>query len=129
MTDNKEMDTLLMVLNHLKTKNQDHLLELDQQGRVTLEGKLYDPKELTLIQTYRFEGASDPSEEAIIYLIRTNDGTIGYSLDAYGVYTNHEDDGYAGLIHGIVTAPVGSMQMHGQTGNYFSSTTVDDQPF
>jgi hypothetical protein len=103
MTNSEEMDTLRIVLDHLKGKNKDHGLELNEQGRISLEGRLYDQKELTLIKTYRFEGASDPSEEAIIYLVRTSDGKIGYSLDAYGIYTSHYDDGYADPIHGITS--------------------------
>lgn len=105
MTNSKDMDTLSTVMDNLKSKNQDHVLELNEQGMVSLDGRLYAPKELTLIKTYRFEGASDPSEEAIIYLIRTSDGKIGYSLDAYGIYTNHLDDGYADLIHVITSTP------------------------
>lgn len=105
MTNREDMDTLLTVLSHLKSKNQDHELALNEQGRICLKGRLYAPNELTLIKTYRFEGSSDPSEEAIIYLIRTRDGDIGYSLDAYGVYSNHHNDGYANLIHDIRSTP------------------------
>jgi hypothetical protein len=102
MTNNEEMDTLRTVLDHLKHKGQDHAFELSGGG-MSLQGRLYDRRELTIIKTYRFEGTSDPSEEAIIYLIRTSDGKTGYSLDAYGVYTNHHDDGYADLIHNIAS--------------------------
>ena len=31
------------------------------------------------------------------------DGIIGYSLDAYGVYTNHMNDGYADMIRKMAT--------------------------
>jgi hypothetical protein len=109
MTNSEDMDTLQTVLDHLKSKHQDHVLELNEHGMIMLKGRLYDQKELTLIKTYRFEGASDPSEEAIIYLIRTSDGNMGYSLDAYGVYTNHHGDGYADLIHGIRSSPAKSL--------------------
>jgi hypothetical protein len=109
MTNSEQMDTLHTVLDQLKHKHQDHVFELNEQGRISLEGRLYDQRELTLIKTYRFEGASDPSEEAIIYLVRTSDGKIGYSLDAYGVYTNHHDDGYADFIHGISSSPTKSL--------------------
>jgi hypothetical protein len=69
---------------------------------VLLKGKLYRQSEIKIIRTFRFEGESDPDEEAIIYLIKANDGTIGYSLDSYGVYTNHENDGYADLINKMI---------------------------
>ena len=41
-----------------------------------------------------------------------NDGVIGYSLDAYGVYTNHPDDGYANLIQQTAINQVSINSMH-----------------
>ena len=74
---------------------------VDKNGLVGIKDKLYGHHEIKIIRTYRFEGESDPGDEAIIYLIEANDGTIGYSLDAYGVYTNHADDAYADSIHNM----------------------------
>ena len=37
---------------------------------------------------YRFEGESDPDDNAILYIIETNDGTKGTLVDAYGVYND-----------------------------------------
>lgn len=56
---------------------------------------------MKIIRTYRFEGDSDPSDAAIIYLLEASDGLIGYSMDAYGVYSNHSDDGYDDFIRKI----------------------------
>ena len=95
---NSEMDTISTVLNDLKLKRQDNEFVVNETGLVTLNGKLYSQHDIKIIKTYRFEGESDPADEAIIYLIRANDGIIGYSLDAYGVYTNHTNDGYADMI-------------------------------
>lgn len=92
------MDTISTVLNKLKLKMQDNEFVVNKSGLVTLKGKLYSPHDIQIIKTYRFEGESDPADEAIIYLVKANDGVIGYSLDAYGVYTNHTNDGYADLI-------------------------------
>jgi hypothetical protein len=93
-----EMDTISTVLNMLKLKNQDNEFVINGTGQLSLNGKSYRHHEIKIIKTYRFEGDSDPADGAIIYLILTQDGIIGYSLDAYGVYTNHTNDGYAGLI-------------------------------
>ena len=39
---------------------------------------------------------------SILYLIKSADGFIGYSLDAYGVYSNHDDEeGYDNFIRKI----------------------------
>jgi len=97
-----EMNTITAVLNGLKVKRQDNEFTINDQGMIILKGKSYRQPEIKILKTYRFEGDSDPSDEAIIYLIQANDGTIGYSLDAYGIYTNHVNDGYADAIHKMI---------------------------
>ena len=46
----------------------------------------------TILKTYRFEGESDPAGQAIFYLLKANDGTIGHCIDAYGFYSSHAND-------------------------------------
>lgn len=101
----QEMDTISAVLSILKIKKQDNEFVINGTGQLSLNGKSYRHYEIKIIKTYRFEGDSDPADEAIIYLILTQDGIIGYSLDAYGVYTNHMNDGYAGLIQQTMHTP------------------------
>ena len=102
MTNNEQMATMSTVLSHLKRKKQDNEFTVDENGLVLLSGNLYQHHEIRLLKTYRFEGESDPAEEAIIYLVEATDGTIGYSIDTYGTYTNHLSDGYAGFIHHLL---------------------------
>lgn len=96
------MDTMSTVLTHLKEKNQDNEFKVTAPGVISLNGKLYPEAEVKLIKTYRFEGESDPGEEAIIYLIETSDGTVGYSIDSYGLYAGHVTDSYALFIHNLI---------------------------
>ncbi len=48
----------------------------------------YRPADVKVANFYRFEGASDPSDSAILYLIETSDGHKGTLIDAYGVYAD-----------------------------------------
>lgn len=48
----------------------------------------YKPDEIQVVNFYRFEGESDPDDNAILYIIETNDGTKGTLVDAYGVYND-----------------------------------------
>ena len=98
MTNREEMDTLTTVLEHLKQKHQYNEFTMGEHGLVSLSGKSYKEDEVRMIRTYRFEGDSDPSEEAIVYIIEAKDGSIGYSIDNYGVYANHTDDEYGWFI-------------------------------
>ena len=48
--------------------------------------KQYHPEQIEIVNFFRFEGESDPDDNAILYVIETNDGTKGTLIDAYGVY-------------------------------------------
>jgi hypothetical protein len=95
------MTTLTSVLEKLRVKKQDNEFTISPEGFVAPSGKVYQPQDLQIIRTYRFEGESDPSDSVILYLIEANDKMIGYSMDAYGAYSNHEDDGYDDFIRKI----------------------------
>ncbi|MEP6677539.1 MAG: hypothetical protein ABJA78_20425 [Ferruginibacter sp.] len=95
------MTTLSTVLEKLRLRKQDNEFTIVNGSLSSPAGKAYQPEDLKIIKTYRFEGDSDPSENTILYLIEANDGLIGYSIDAYGAYSNHEDDGYDDFIRKI----------------------------
>ncbi len=88
------MTTLSSVMEKLRLKKQDNELIMTEAGFKSPSGKIYKPEELTIIKTYRFEGDSDPSDNTILYLIEAHDGLTGYSIDAYGAYSNHDDVKY-----------------------------------
>jgi hypothetical protein len=95
------MTTLSSVLEKLRVRKQDNEFIMTAEGFTSPAGKLYKEDELTIIKTYRFEGDSDPSDSSILYLIEAHDGLVGYSIDAYGVYTNHDDINYDEFIRKI----------------------------
>jgi hypothetical protein len=93
-----EMVTVSAVLEKLRLKKRDKEFRMTPEGFTAGTGKFFNPEDLKIIRTYRFEGESDPSDSSIIYLIEANDGLVGYSLDAYGVYSEHGEDGYDDFI-------------------------------
>ncbi len=102
MTEQKiPMTTVSSVLEKLRIKKFDNEFAMTPEGFTAGNNKFYNPEDLKIIRTYRFEGESDPGDSAIIYLIEANDGLIGYSLDAYGVYSDHGDDGFDDFIRKI----------------------------
>ena len=50
--------------------------------------KDYSPGQVTIVDFYRFEGESDPADNAILYVIETADGHKGSLVDAYGTYAD-----------------------------------------
>ena len=86
------MQTLSQVLEKLRLQRHDNDFQIVDGQFTTTNGNKYTPADLTIIKTYRFEGESDPSDSSILYVIEAKDGLIGYSIDAYGVYSNHNND-------------------------------------
>lgn len=108
-----EMTTSSSVLEKLRLKRQDNEFCMTPEGFTAGKGKFYNPEDLKIIKTFRFEGDSDPSDSSIIYLIEANDGLIGYSQDAYGVYSDHDDEKYDDFIRSIPVEDRDEQQIFG----------------
>jgi len=48
----------------------------------------YDVDDFEIVQVYRYEGMSNPSDESTVYGIESKDGTKGILVTAYGMYTD-----------------------------------------
>ena len=49
---------------------------------------VYSPEQIQVVNFFRFEGPSDPADNAILYVIETRDGAKGTLVDGYGTYHN-----------------------------------------
>ena len=55
-------------------------------------GLCLNPNEFEIVESYRFEGNTDPGDEDIVYAIESKDGSIKGSMSsAYGVYADNLD--------------------------------------
>ncbi|MET3878266.1 MULTISPECIES: hypothetical protein [Chitinophaga] len=45
------------------------------------------PEDFEITETYRFEGDTDPGDEAVVYAIETKSGIKGVLMYGYGVYS------------------------------------------
>jgi hypothetical protein len=99
--ENNGMTTLVGVLDKLRERKQDNEFRFLNKGLTLDEVHFFQPEELTIIKTYRFEGESNPDDQSILYLIQTNKGETGFLIDAYGVYSNEESESYIRFIRRI----------------------------
>lgn len=84
-----DMSSLLSCLAKAKKDGYDTDFKVTKAGLSSTDNQnLYSPDKIKVNNFYRFEGASDPSENAILYLLETSDGTKGILTDAYGTYAN-----------------------------------------
>jgi hypothetical protein len=50
---------------------------------------IYPAEAMEVVEFYRFEGASNPDDNSILYAIETSDGLKGLLVDAYGAYSGN----------------------------------------
>lgn len=88
--DNKvHMKTLVDLLESLRKQGYTENFMATHKGTITIDTKKdYTPEEVKINSFYRFEGESDPADNAICYAIQTNDGKKGVLTDAYGPYSD-----------------------------------------
>lgn len=99
------MTTSSEVLERLRQKKMDNEFRWTPQGFLATNGRTYRPADLKILRTFRFEGESNPSDMEILYVLRGEDGFTGYSLDAYGAYSSHDNEyGYDNFIRQIPEA-------------------------
>jgi len=67
---------------------------LDQTFRDVDSGRTFKADELTIVEHYRFEGASDPDDMSVVYGIESADGLKGIIADAFGLYANPDLGGF-----------------------------------
>ena len=70
--------------------------------------KIYYPRDVKVVNFYRFEGPSSPEDNAILYVLETSDGEKGTLVDAYGMYSDPYVDRFIKNvedIHKIVSTP------------------------
>ena len=96
------MNTPSQILEKLRQKKMDNEFRSYKEGFSTNKIKFYQPSDLKIIKVYRFEGITDPGDMSIIYVIQANDGSIGYSMDSYGAYSDHDNEvGYDNFIRQV----------------------------
>jgi len=67
---------------------------LDQEFRDVDSRRTFKADELTIMEHYRFEGASDPDDMSVVYAIESDDGLKGIVADAFGLYANPDLAGF-----------------------------------
>jgi len=55
-----------------------------QENCLICNTKKFNPREFEITEVYRFEGNSDPADEAIVYGIESHDGLKGVLVNGYG---------------------------------------------
>jgi hypothetical protein len=81
------MKSLTMCLKRMVNEGYTEDFKITNEGlEDSQQHKHYHPEQIEIVNFFRFEGESDPDDNAILYVIETADGTKGTLVDAYGTY-------------------------------------------
>ena len=84
-----DMKTLADCINKMVADGYTEDFKVAEMGLLSLHNeKIYKPEDIHVVNFFRFEGASDPADNSILYVIETSDGTKGTLTDAYGPYAD-----------------------------------------
>lgn len=95
MSTSKSMTTYSQVLNILPERGYGKELNIMRAGASFDDSEIiYQPEQLKIVKVYRFEGESDPSDMAVVYLIHSDSDEKGFLLNAYGTYSGEDNQYY-----------------------------------
>ena len=77
-------DTVSEAVNGLKQRGFSTDFNLAENCIVCHAGK-FDVNDFEIVEVYRFEGNSDPSDEAVVYAIESSTGLKGVLVGGYGI--------------------------------------------
>lgn len=83
------MKSLATCLSKMVKEGYTEDFQMTEKGLESLRKQNnYSPEQIEVVNFFRFEGQSDPDDNAILYVIETSDGTKGTLIDAYGIYND-----------------------------------------
>ncbi len=87
--DKVHMKSLSECINSLVKVGFSTQFQVNENGLESLDTHdIYTPEDIEITNFYRFEGESNPSDNEILYAIKTNKGEQGILTDAYGMYAD-----------------------------------------
>jgi len=79
-----QYDTLSEAINGLKERGFSLDFNLEENCIICHLDK-FDPRDFEIVEFYRFEGNSDPADEAVVYAIESKTGIKGVLVNGYGI--------------------------------------------
>jgi hypothetical protein len=76
-------DTVSAAVTGLKNRGYNMDFNLSENCLVC-HGNKFDVDDFEIVEFYRFEGDSDPADEAVVYAIESNKGQKGILVNGYG---------------------------------------------
>ena len=76
-------DTVSEAINDLR--NRGYTIDFNlTASAIIFQDVNFDPEEFAIVEIYRFEGDTDPADEAVVYAIASKSGIKGVLVSGYG---------------------------------------------
>lgn len=100
---NHNLKTLSQVLNTLIKRGITKEICMNDQNEMILEkgDKTYQPEDLCIVKSYRFEGDSNPDDNAVLYLLQDKEGELATILDSYGAESNYSGEEFDNFLRKV----------------------------
>ena len=97
------MTTLSEVMRTLSERGIQREFRMNEKCEMKFENseKVYQPAELVILKTYRFEGDSNPDDNAVLYVVKDGAGNRGMIIDSYGADSNYPGEEFDKFLRDI----------------------------
>lgn len=87
----RHYDTVSEAVNDLKKRGYTVDFNLEADSLICDTGRCH-PEDFEITEIYRFEGNTDPADEAIVYAIESKGGLKGVLVNGYGISSDGLSD-------------------------------------
>ena len=77
-------DTVSQAVNELRKRGYTLDFNL-QENCIICNQQKFNPEDFKIVEVYRYEGDSDPADEAVVYAIESKNGLKGVLVNGYGI--------------------------------------------
>jgi hypothetical protein len=86
----KSFDTVTEAINDLRSRGFDVDFNIAFDKLLCVQNNMcLNPSEFEIVEIYRFEGETNPSDEDVVYAVESKDGGMkGVVTSAYGMYAD-----------------------------------------
>lgn len=103
MNQPKPMLTMSQVMSKLAQRGISQEFRMNENCEMKYNDgeRNYKPEDLKILRSYRFEGDSNPDDNAVLYVAQDTDGNKGIIIDSYGADSNYPGDKFDDFIREI----------------------------
>ena len=77
-------DTVSQAVNELRARGFTMDFNL-KENCIICNQQEFNPEDFKIVEVYRYEGDSDPADEAVVYAIESKNGLKGVLVNGYGI--------------------------------------------